>query len=300
MNPAIPATSATPATPATPAEQKTPHSSAETDDKERIDLAAVSLTSKIPDFWPDQPRVWFIRTEAILAPQKVGHESKFNIVVSKLGKEVIQQVTDVLVNPPEKGKYDTLRTRLLNIYEESENWQLQKLIGEMELGEQKPSQLLRQMRELARGKVPDETLRILWQGHLPQAARAVLSVTEIKELESLAKIADKILETTRPTSSTVAEVTQASSSNSKILAEISKINVRLNNIDRARSRQRGNNGNGYRNRSWSAPASRSASRTPKPNRLCFYHFRFRERAQKCSQPCAWVDRQEKKEKREEN
>lgn len=272
-----------------PASCTTPGPSTTPEMEEKLDLAAVSLSSKIPDFWSDQPRVWFIRTEAILAPQKMGDESKFNIVVSKLGKDVIQQVTDLLVDPPATNKYDALRSRLLIIYEESENRQIQKLIGEMELGDQKPSQLLRRMKDLARSKIPDETLRILWQGHLPSAARAVLTVSEIKDMDKLADIADRIIESTRPAQ--VSSVAQASVSNNKILAEIAKINARLNNLDRGRSNQRAS----YENqRSASRPRSPSAQgRSPKsPDWLCFYHFRYRTRANKCVKPCAWKGKTE--------
>lgn len=251
---------------------------------EKPDLSVVSLSSKIPDFWTDQPRVWFLRTEAILAPQKIGDDAKFNIVVAKLTKEAIQQVTDLLIDPPEKNKYEALRSRLLQIYEESESRKIQKLIGEMELGEQKPSQLLRRMRDLASGKIPDETLRILWQGHLPQAARAILAATESLELESLSTIADKILETTRP--AYVTEVAQVSPSDcNKIMAEIAKINIRLDKMTRSRSSQRND---ASRRSSFSRARSSSRQRTPKsPDWLCFYHFRFRSRANKCIKPCAW-------------
>ncbi|XP_060807030.1 uncharacterized protein LOC132903262 [Amyelois transitella] len=257
---------------------------ADTEEKLGYGLSAISLTNKIPDFWADQPRVWFIRTEAILAPQKMGDDSKFNIVVSKLTKDAIQQVSDLLIDPPKTNKFESLKARLLQIYEESENRKIQKLIGEMELGEQKPSQLLRRMRDLARGKIPDETLRILWQGHLPPAARAVLAVTENVDLESLCDIADKIQETTRPEN--VAEVSQVSSDQcDKIMAEIAKINVRLNQMDtRSRSiqRDRGNKRSSYRTR------SASRQRTPNsPDWLCFYHYRFKNRAKKCEKPCAW-------------
>lgn len=253
--------------------------------EDKPDLAAVSLSSRIPDFWTDQPRVWFIRTEAILAPQKIGDDTKFNIVVSKLTKEVIQQVTDLLVDPPEQQKFEALRTRLLQIYEESESRRIQKLIGEMELGEQKPSQLLRRMKDLARGKIPDETLRILWQGHLPQSARAVLAVSEAADIERLSVIADKILETTRPAH--MSEVSQVSTNISdRIMAEIAKINVRLNNIDRERSRSRQRSESNHRTSQ--RTRSNSQRRTPRsPDWLCFFHFRFRERANKCVKPCAW-------------
>lgn len=259
--------------------------------EEKPELIAISLSSRIPDFWTDQPRVWFIRTDAILAPQKMADEAKFNIVVSKLGKEAIQQVTDLLIDPPDSNKYEALRSRLLQIYEESENRQVQKLMGEMDLGDQKPSQLLRRMRDLARGKIPDDTLRILWQGHLPQAARAVLAVTDGLDLESLSTIADKIMETTRPAH--ITEVAQVSpNSCDKIMAEIAKINIRLNSMDRDRSRSTQRNDNNvrqYRQRSSSRARSNSQNRrTPtSPDWLCFYHFRFKDRAIKCVAPCTW-------------
>ncbi|XP_063834898.1 uncharacterized protein LOC135084085 [Ostrinia nubilalis] len=162
------------------------------------ELAAVTVSSRLPDFWQDQPRLWFIQIEAILKPQKLSDEAKFNLIVTKLGKDVIKQVSDILLSPPETDKFGTLKSRLLTVYEESENRQLQKLLSEIELGDQKPSQLLRYMRDLARGKIPDDTLNIMWQGHLPSSARAVLAVTDVKDLESLATIADKVLENTRP------------------------------------------------------------------------------------------------------
>lgn len=34
------------------------------------DISSVSIASKIPDFWPENPRLWFGQVEAILTPQK--------------------------------------------------------------------------------------------------------------------------------------------------------------------------------------------------------------------------------------
>ncbi|CAH2243884.1 uncharacterized protein LOC120636793 [Pararge aegeria] len=157
-----------------------------------MELAAITLTSKILDFWTDQPRILFIRTEAMLAPQKLSDDARYDIVVSKLSKDAIQQVTDLLIEPPAVKKFETLKARLLLFTRSLKTKQLQKLISEMELGDQKPSQLLRRMRELAKDKIPNDTLRILWQGHLPSAVRAVLAVSETKELEHLSTIADNV------------------------------------------------------------------------------------------------------------
>ncbi|XP_045499141.1 uncharacterized protein LOC123696816 [Colias croceus] len=165
----------------------------------------------------------------------------------------------------------------------------------MELGEQKPSQLLRRMKELAKDKIPDDTLRILWQGHLPNAVRAVLAVSDTKSLDSLAAIADNVLESTQSVSS-VNEVTQkqhqpSTSATNKdtelIMAEIAKLTFKVANLERSRPARRWN----YRGRSRSQSRNRAHSasrRSPNsPGWLCFYHHRFRDNARNCKEPCAW-------------
>ncbi|KOB68695.1 Uncharacterized protein OBRU01_18167 [Operophtera brumata] len=67
--------------------------------EENINLAAITVASRVPDFWVDQPRLWFLQTEAILAPQRLGDETKFNLVITKLSKEVIHQPPSFLFPP---------------------------------------------------------------------------------------------------------------------------------------------------------------------------------------------------------
>ncbi|KAL0820711.1 hypothetical protein ABMA28_006540 [Loxostege sticticalis] len=254
------------------------------------DISTVSVASKIPDFWPENPRLWFVQVEAILTPQKTSDINMYYMVVAKLNKEAIQQVADILSKPPEQNKFETLKNRLLQIYEESETRQIQKLISEVELGDQKPSQLLRKMKELARGKIEDDTLNILWQGHLPSSVRAVLTVTSSQDLDSLASVADKIMETYQP-----ARINEVSRSRepvtaydvAAIMAEISKINLKMAEMNQDRERYRGRSRSRSRNRNFSRSATRS-SRTPdSPNWLCSYHYRFRARARKYVPPCNW-------------
>lgn len=162
---------------------------------------------------------------------------------------------------------------------------------EMELGDQKPSQLLRRMKELARGKIEGETLKILWQGHLPSSVQAVLTVTSTKDLEELAVIADKIMDTHQ--SVQVSEVARSQPQPSTsfevaaIMAEIAMINLKINEMNAERSRFR----NRSRGRFRSCPRNRSQSRprrTPEsPDWLCQYHWKFRGRAYKCVAPCSW-------------
>ncbi|CAG9577517.1 unnamed protein product [Danaus chrysippus] len=72
-----------------------------------------------------------------------------------------------LYQPPAVDKYQAVKTRLLAAYEKSDVKNFQKLISGLELGDQKPSQLLRKMRELSSGMVTDEGLRIEWLNQLP-------------------------------------------------------------------------------------------------------------------------------------
>ena len=159
-------------------------------------------------------------------------------------------------------------SKQLAIYEESETRQTQKLMGEMEFGDQKPSQLLRRMCKLAREKVNNETLNILWQNHLPASVRTVLVVTDTKDLSILASIADKVMETINPVN--VATV-ESGFSNNSIIAEIAKINKRLGQMLLSRSKSKSRNGRRMRSRS----------------RVC--RNRFKEKAHKCIQPYAWKE-----------
>lgn len=260
------------------------------------DLAAITVSARIPDFWIEMPRLWFAQMESIVASQKKGDEVKFNLVVSKLGREALQQVSDIIFSPPESEKYQTLKDRLLQVYEESAERQFQKLVSEMELGAQKPSQLLRKMKDLGRkAQISESTLHNLWIARLPASMRAVLTVSHDQDLENLAKIADKINENIR-----TGDISEVSSSSSQlpmgeILTQMHKMNLEIaalreevkghQEYRRNAFRGRNNYGNrhGSRQRSQSRPA-----RTPEdPKWLCRFHFRYRNRAWSCEKPCAW-------------
>jgi hypothetical protein len=262
--------------------------------QENATLATITVASRVPDFWADQPRLWFVQFEAVVESQRLTEAAKQNLVVAKLNKTAIQQVSDLLLAPPAERKYQTLKERLLQVFEESETRQFQKLLGEMELGSQKPSQLLRRMKDLARGKIPDATLQIMWNSHLPPGVQAVLAVTQETDLANLANVADKVLEATRPVD--IAEVATSKSEEkaqgsipTEIASIVARLSIEVAELRRSRDTQRKNPDRGRSssgNRRFERP--RSSSRNQRgPNWLCFYHYRFRERAAKCVQPCSW-------------
>lgn len=197
-------------------------------------VSAIALSSRIPQFWEDRPKLWFIQTEALLKPQHQSDEAKYHVVLTRLSKDAVTQVSDILINPPATGKYEAIKNRLLEVYEESECRQIQKLIGEMELGDQRPSQLLRKMRDLARNKVPDQTLSVLWINHLPANVRSVLAVADANDLSTLSSIADKVMETSRPINAVSRVDEEKPGENSGLVAEIKNLSARLGKLENSR------------------------------------------------------------------
>lgn len=248
-------------------------------------VAAITVTDKLPQFWTDSPRLWFAQFEAIIAPQKQGEDYKYNMVISKLPKEVVHQVSDILTNPPSENKYSTIKERLINCYEESEHRRFHRLLSEMDLGDQKPSQLLRKMKEAGCGKINDDTIRLLWLRQLPASLTAILSVTNNISLENLSELADKIYENLtynkKNTQETAVDINLVTNISSQLEAMRIEINA-LRSIRENQPMQRSK----YQTRH--APHFRSRSRHRNShNGLCYFHNRFKQDAYKCNKPCSW-------------
>lgn len=50
---------------------------------ERI-LESISVSSRIPKFWADQMRLWFVQFEAAIESKRLSNTTKQNLVVTKL------------------------------------------------------------------------------------------------------------------------------------------------------------------------------------------------------------------------
>lgn len=258
-----------------------------------VDLAAISVQSRILPFWRDLPRAWFIQFEAVVDPLKTSDDQKFRYVLQQLQATDLQHVTDILYDTPATDKYITLKNRLLAVYEKSDVKNFQKLVSGLQLGDQKPSQLLRKMRELSAGMITNEGLRIEWLNHLPTQIRVVLSVNTESSLDTLAAMADKMAEYSEPAmiaavSTATTTTNDAVSTQIAILSkQLEKLSLEINEI-RGRSTHRQ-----YRRyRSQSRPRSNSNSTrnksSVKPGDAtweCKYHYRFGDKAKRCESPC---------------
>ncbi|KAK4871748.1 hypothetical protein RN001_015872 [Aquatica leii] len=123
---------------------------------------------KLPCFWQKRPSLWFAQVDAQFYQFGVRADTtKYYTVVAALDSNVLQQVADVIENPPATDKYEALKCQLIARFTDSQEKQLRTLLTDLELGDRQPSQLLREMKALAGNKIDEEVLRTLWLQRMP-------------------------------------------------------------------------------------------------------------------------------------
>ncbi|GFW88416.1 retrovirus-related Pol polyprotein from transposon TNT 1-94 [Trichonephila clavipes] len=85
-------------------------------------------------------------------------QTKYSIVLSVLDEYILELIEDILSDPPTENKYIILKSALLNCLSDSEQAKLKELLGDLELGDHRPSNLLRQMKSLAGSKISEDPL----------------------------------------------------------------------------------------------------------------------------------------------
>ena len=267
-------------------------------------VAATSINVKLPPFWPADPAVWFAQVEATFATKRLtAQKTKFDFVVASLSPDVATEVRDLVLHPPDTNPYEVLKETLIKRTAASEQRRLQQLFSTEELGDRKPTQLLRRMHQLLGDNTAlnESFLRELFLQRLPANVRMVLASSPSNTpLESLAELADRVIEVATPT---VASVTPMATSQhppppamattppvtavdphaptsqqfEQLLAGLAKLQATVTNLARARSK---------------TPRRRSRLPSPAPtsgsspdDHTCWYHRKFGEEARKCTAPC---------------
>ena len=158
---------------------------------------------KLPPFWPADPQIWFAQVEVQFTTRGISTQrTKFDYIVSSLAPEIAIEVRDLILQPPENNPYDKLKEQLVKRTAASEQKRLQQLFNAEELGDRKPSQLLRRMQQLLGDKARNTDsafLRELFLQRLPPNVRMVLASTpDTGNLEDVAQLADKVMEVATP------------------------------------------------------------------------------------------------------
>lgn len=229
------------------------------------------IAAKLPPFWKTDPVVWFIQVEAQFAISGiVQDETKYNTVIANIDSNILGEISDLLIAPPAEQKYNAIKTRLIKSFAESEERKLKTLLQDIELGDKKPSSLLKEMRHLAGTRISESVLKSLWLNRLPNSMQPVLTVLDV-ELTNLADAADKLVDSLgNHQINLVTNNTKAPMNDyNELKAEIEALSRKLDHQNRRRSRSRSRSN--YRHQ---------VSYGDK----CFYHAKFGMKAFKCSGP----------------
>ena len=178
---------------------------------EPLRVSAVQL--KLPPFWPADPQIWFAQVEAQFTTRGIiTQKTKFNYVVASLAPEFATELRDLILQPPETNSYDRLKKQLIKRTAASEQRRLRQLFNAEELGDRKPTQLLRRMQQLLGDKATNTDaafMRELFLQRLPSNVRMVLASTpDTGNMEDLVQLADKVMEVAVPSVANITTSTE--------------------------------------------------------------------------------------------
>ena len=258
----------------------------------KIDNSAVSI--KLPPFWPADSELWLAQVEAQFAVRSItAQQTKFNHVVGSLSPEVATEVRDILLNPDKDSPYDVLKEALCRRTAISEEKRLKELLSSEEIGDRKPSQVLRRMQQLAGSQeVDNKLMRSLFLQKLPKNVQQIAAAVGDKvELSELADMADSIVDVTGDGAQVSAiresaekvEINQLKSDMAELKCMFRSI-MEMSTSPRAQGRS-GSRAGGRASSRGRSPfrQRRDASKYP----LCWYHWKFKENATRCEKPCSW-------------
>ena len=242
----------------------------------------------LPQYNECDPDLWFVTVEAMftLATPKpiTAEKTMYMHTITKLPPSVQATVRDIITNASTasgSNPYTTLKEAILKRCGDSSPLKLKKLLEGERLGDRKPSELLQNMKKHASGhKVDDKMMKQLFLQNLPTDVQKIISINDTDDVAKLAEMADRILEISIPS---VSAVQSSSVGNEAILAELRKLNARIDELEGNRGRSRSHS------RNFDKPRPRSKSN----DGLCWYHRRFGKRCQegRCQQPCSWTEKE---------
>lgn len=263
----------------------------------------ISTTSvKLPQFWTTCPQAWFVTAEAQFSAKKISSDTtKYDYTLMALPEEVVTTVLDIVQNPTIFNKYEHLKSALIGRFSLSEKAKLDKILGDSEIGDQKPSEFYRTLILLAGNNFDSSLLKNIWLRKLPKTLNIALMAANTNDIPQLLKLADDIWETMQGTeiasvnhpthhtplnihTNNTTQVDRLEKMVDKLVHAMSNVTENLNKLTLDIAEIKAHTLIQNRYRSFNRPRSRG--RSPRvQNGFCEYHTRFGINARNCRPPC---------------
>lgn len=252
------------------------------------EIAAV----KIPTYNSSDPQLWFKMCEstfALATPKAITNPTtKFNYVVAHLPPDTASLVRDIILQDITDESYRLLQDAIINRCGESRSQEIRKLLAGEQLGDRKPSQLLRDMQRRAQSHdISDALLLELFINQMPSHVQSIIASIQPITPQKAADVADRILEVSTPEVNELSN--PAVTGNSELLAEVRALRQEVAYLRRSRDRSTSRASHQFRRKSVSTTRGNS------DNSVCWYHAKFQEKALKCKKPCSYSGNSERQE-----
>ena len=222
---------------------------------------AAAATVKLPDFWQHNPRPWFQHIEAQFQLRGINQDAtKYFHVVAALDAATTARAMMLLEAPPAAGKYDALKTFLLQLYELSELEKADRLLSLNGLGDGRPSDLMEKMLAVLGSADPSFLFTHVFLRQLPVPVRTALASSPLstsKDYRALAAEADRVFLANRQ-QFVHALLPHQGTSTPPLPPE-----------------------------DYADTAAAVTARRHHDDGLCYYHARFGAKAKQCRKPCSY-------------
>ena len=220
---------------------------------------------KLPQFWRNDTALWFAQVDRLFESKNItDSKTKFNKVVSNLDPETAQIVRDIIMDEPEFLPYELLKLTLTDRTSLSSHQRVQKFLQPESLGDRKPSEMLRQMRQLIGDNTTEAIIKSVFLSRLPENVRTILAAMPNRTTEEIANIADNIYDISPMDKN-------QNNYNHQLLSEITALREEVKELKQTQRSK--------------FHTTQAETNEQKSEGICWYHQTFKNKATKCNPPC---------------
>lgn len=149
----------------------------------QVEIVLTKLrVAKLSLFWISNPKLWVAQVDTHFELCKIQNTKYFTVIC------LVSHICDLIMRPQDKDKYKILKRHLIKNFAELNTKQLRNLLMDIELGERKRSQLLRQIKNLATSFLcPSGSICkwSCWFARNGSNADKILEISEINPFQNL-------------------------------------------------------------------------------------------------------------------